>query len=106
MNKTIMALLASAAFTLAGCQQLSDATGKVGQSINSSLSSLSGALSPSNSKTTTLASDNLPVNTVNGLGVICGDYEATLWQVKINGSARKSVSAMPPFWKRRKHTIQ
>lgn len=76
MNKTITALLASAAFTLAGCQQLSDATGKVGQSINSSLSSLSGALSPSNSKTTTLASDNLPVNTVNGLGVICRDYEA------------------------------
>lgn len=76
MNKTITALLASAAFTLAGCQQLSDATGKVGESINSSLSSLSGALSPSNSKSTTLASDNLPVNTVNGLGVICRDYEA------------------------------
>jgi len=76
MNKTITALLSSAAFTLAGCQQLSDATGKVGQSINSSLSSLSGALSPSNSKTTTLASDNVPVNTVNGLGVICRDYEA------------------------------
>lgn len=76
MNKTITALLASAALTLAGCQQLSDATGKVGQSINSSLSSLSGALSPSNSKTTTLASDNLPVNTVNGLGVIYRDYEA------------------------------
>ncbi|WP_072628535.1 hypothetical protein [Serratia marcescens] len=76
MKKTITALLSSAAFTLAGCQQLSDATGKVGESINSSLSSLSGALSPSNSKSTTLASDNLPVNTVNGLGVICRDYEA------------------------------
>lgn len=76
MKKTITALLVSATFTLAGCQQLNDTTGKVGQSINSSLSSLSGALSPSNSKTTTLASDNLPVNTVNGLGVICRDYEA------------------------------
>lgn len=76
MKKTITALLASATFVLAGCQQLSDATGKVGESINSSLSSLSGALSPSNSKSTTLASDNLPVNTVNGLGAICRDYEA------------------------------
>lgn len=89
MNKTITALLASAAFTLAGCQQLSDATGKVGQSINSSLSSLSGALSPSNSKSTTLASDNLPVNTVNGLGVICRDYEANAMAGKKNWIGKK-----------------
>jgi len=89
MNKTITALLASAAFTLAGCQQLSDATGKVGESINSSLSSLSGALSPSNSKSTTLASDNLPVNTVNGLGVICRDYEANAMAGKKNWIGKK-----------------
>lgn len=89
MNKTITALLASAAFTLAGCQQLSDATGKVGESINSSLSSLSGALSPSNSKSTTLASDNLPVNTVNGLGIICRDYEANAMAGKKNWIGKK-----------------
>ena len=89
MNKTITALLASAAFTLAGCQQLSDATGKVGQSINSSLSSLGGALSPSNSKGTTLASDNLRVNTVNGLGVICRDYEANAMAGKKNWIGKK-----------------
>ncbi|MBK4772442.1 MAG: hypothetical protein FT726_22840 [Pantoea sp. Morm] len=89
MNKTITALLASAAFTLAGCQQLSDATGKVGESINSSLSSLSGALSPSNSKSTTLASDNLLVNTVNGLGVICRDYEANAMAGKKNWIGKK-----------------
>lgn len=89
MNKTITALLASAAFALAGCQQLSDATGKVGESINSSLSSLGGALSPSNSKSTTLASDNLTVNTVNGLGVICRDYEANALAGKNKWSGKK-----------------
>ncbi|KAF6662743.1 hypothetical protein HFD91_04035 [Enterobacteriaceae bacterium EKM102V] len=76
MKKTITALLASAAFTLAGCQQLNDATGKVGQSINSSLSSLGNVLNTSGSKGNTTAADNLPVNSVNGLGVICRDYEA------------------------------
>ncbi|WP_210513535.1 hypothetical protein [Pantoea ananatis] len=89
MNKMITALLASAAFALAGCQQLSDATGKVGESINSSLSSLSGALSPSNTKSTTLASDNLTVNTVNGLGVICRDYEANAMAGKKNWIGKK-----------------
>ncbi|WP_367143879.1 hypothetical protein [Pantoea stewartii] len=89
MNKMITALLASAAFALAGCQQLSDATGKVGESINSSLSSLSGALSPSNTKSTTLASDNFTVNTVNGLGVICRDYEANAMAGKKNWIGKK-----------------
>lgn len=89
MKKKITALLASAAFTLAGCQQLSGATGKVGESINSSLSSLSGVLSPSNSKRTSLASDNLPVNTVSGLGVICRDYEANAMAGKKNWIGKK-----------------
>lgn len=89
MKKTITALLTSAAFTLAGCQQLTDATGKAGESINSSLSSLSGALSPSNSKSTTLASDNLPVSSVNGLGVICRDYEANAMAGKKNWIGKK-----------------
>ncbi|WP_168393560.1 hypothetical protein [Erwinia amylovora] len=89
MKKMITALLVSANFTLAGCQQLNDATGKVGESINSSLSSLSGALSPSNSKNTTLASDNLPVNTVNGLGVVCRDYEANVLAGKKNWIGKK-----------------
>lgn len=84
MKKTITALLASAAFTLAGCQQLSDATGKVGESINSSLSSLGNALSTSDNKDNTTAADNLPVNTVNGLGVICRDYEANTMAAKKN----------------------
>lgn len=89
MKKKITALLASAAFTLAGCQQLSGATGKVGESINSSLSSLSGVLSPLNSKSTSLASDNLPVNTVSGLGVICRDYEANAMAGKKNWIGKK-----------------
>ncbi len=76
MKKTIAAFFIPSILALAGCQQLNEATGKVGETINSSLSSLSGALSPSNSKSTILASDNLPVNTVNGLGRICRDYEA------------------------------
>lgn len=89
MKKTITALLVSATFTLAGCQQLNDTTGKVGESINSSLSSLSGALSPTNSMSTTLASDNLPVNTVSGLGVICRDYEANAMAGKKNWIGKK-----------------
>ncbi|MCU7365863.1 hypothetical protein N5E15_04460 [Pantoea stewartii] len=89
MNKTITALLASAAFTLAGCQQLNDATGKVGQSINSSLSSLGNALSPSGSKGNTTTADNLPVNTVSGLGAICRDYEANAMSGKKNWIGKK-----------------
>jgi len=89
MNKTITALLVSATFTIAGCQQLNDATGKVGESINSSLSSLSGALSQPNSKSNTLASDNLPVNTVNGLGIICRDYESNAMAGKNNWIGKK-----------------
>jgi len=89
MKKTITALLVSATFTLVGCQQLNDVTGKVGQSINSSLSSLNGVLSSSNSKSTTLASDNLPVNTVNGLGVICRDYETNAMAGKKNWIGKK-----------------
>lgn len=89
MNKTITALLASAAFMLAGCQQLNDATGKVGQSINSSLSSLGNALSPSGSKGNTTTADNLPVNTVSGLGAICRDYEANAMSGKKNWIGKK-----------------
>lgn len=89
MNKTITALLASAAFTLASCQQLSDATGKVWQSINSSLSSLGNSLSTSDSKGNTTAADNLPINTVNGLGAICRDYEANVMAGKKNWIGKK-----------------
>jgi len=89
MKKTIAAFYIPALLALAGCQQLNEATGKVGQSINSSLSSLSGVLSPSNSKSTTLASDNLPVNTVNGLGAICRDYEANAMAGKKNWIGKK-----------------
>lgn len=74
---------------LTGCQQLNDATGKVGDTINASLSSLNGALSPSNSKSTILASDNLPVNTVNSLGAICRDYEANAMAGKKNWIGKK-----------------
>jgi len=59
-----------------GCQQFADATGKVGHSIDSSLSSLNSLLSPSAGKGDATIADNLPVNTVNGLGAICRDYEA------------------------------
>lgn len=89
MKKTIAAFFIPALLALAGCQQLNEATGMVGQSINSSLSSLSGVLSPSNSKSTTLASDNLPVNTVNGLGAICRDYEANAMAGKKNWIGKK-----------------
>ncbi|QFH50590.1 MULTISPECIES: hypothetical protein [Enterobacteriaceae] len=89
MKKTIVAFSIPALLALAGCQQLNEATGKVGESINSSLSSLSGVLSASNSKSTTLASDNLPVNTVNSLGVICRDYEANAMAGKKNWIGKK-----------------
>ncbi|MET4054962.1 hypothetical protein ABIC12_000816 [Pantoea agglomerans] len=89
MKATIAAFFIPSILALTGCQQLNEATGKVGESINSSLSSLSGALSPSNSKSTTLASDNLPVNTVNGLGVICRDYEANAMAGKKNWIGKK-----------------
>lgn len=89
MKKTIAAFFIPALLALAGCQQLNEATGKVGQSINSSLSSLSGVLSSSTSKSATLTSDNLPVNTVNGLGVICRDYEANAMAGKKNWIGKK-----------------
>lgn len=89
MKKAIAAFSIPAIVALTGCQQLNEATGKVGETINSSLSSLSGALSPSNSKSTTLASDNLPVNTVNGLGAICRDYEANAMAGKKNWIGKK-----------------
>ncbi|VAN83974.1 Uncharacterised protein [Klebsiella variicola] len=89
MKKTITALLASATFTLAGCQQLSDATGKVEESINSSLSSLGNAISPSGSKGNATTADNLPVNTVNGLGPVCRDYEANAMAGKKNWIGKK-----------------
>ncbi|WP_411165307.1 hypothetical protein [Klebsiella oxytoca] len=76
MKKTITAFSISAIMVLTGCQQLNEATGKVGETINSSLSSLSNVLNTSGSKGNTTAADNLPVNTVNGLGAICHDYEA------------------------------
>lgn len=90
MKRTITALCVPVLLALTGCQQLNEATGKVGDTINASLSSLNGALSPSNSKSTTLASDNnIPVNTVNGLGVICRDYEANAMAGKKNWIGRK-----------------
>lgn len=76
MKKTIAAFSIPAIMVLTGCQQLNEATGKVGETINSSLSSLSNVLNTSGSKGNTTAADNLPVNTVNGLGAICHDYEA------------------------------
>ncbi|HBT4669577.1 TPA: hypothetical protein MB302_002624 [Klebsiella pneumoniae] len=89
MKKTIAAFFIPALLALAGCQQLNEATGKVGQSINSSLSSLSGVLSSSTSKSATLTSDNLPVNTVNGLEAICRDYEANAMAGKKNWIGKK-----------------
>lgn len=89
MKKTIAAFFIPALLALAGCQQLNEATGKVGQSINSSLSSLSGVLSSSTSKSATLTSDNLPVSTVNGLGAICRDYEANAMAGKKNWIGKK-----------------
>ncbi|GKW20718.1 hypothetical protein PEC302107_24470 [Pectobacterium araliae] len=89
MKKTIAAFSISAILALTGCQQLNDATGKVGQSINSSLSSLGNALSTSGSKGNTTAADNLPVNTVNGLGAICRDYEANAMAGKKNWIGKK-----------------
>jgi hypothetical protein len=89
MKKNIAAFLIPAILVLAGCQQLNEATGKVGESFNASLSSLNGVLSPSNSKSTTFASDNLPVNTVNGLGAICRDYEANAMAGKKNWIGKK-----------------
>ncbi len=89
MKKAIAAFSIPVIIALTGCQQLNEATGKVGETINSSLSSLSGALSPSNSLNTTMTSDNLPVNTVNGLGVICRDYEANAMAGKKNWIGKK-----------------
>lgn len=89
MKKAIVAFSIPVIMALTGCQQLNEATGKVGETINSSLSSLSGALSPSNSVNTTMASDNLPVNTVNGLGAICRDYEASAMAGKKNWIGKK-----------------
>lgn len=89
MKKTIAAFSISAILALTGCQQLNDATGKVGQSINSSLSSLGNVLNTSGSKGNTTAADNLPVNTVNGLGAICRDYEANAMAGKKNWIGKK-----------------
>ncbi|MBK1596616.1 hypothetical protein H8S41_00695 [Klebsiella pneumoniae] len=76
MKITITALCVPVLLALTGCQQLNEATGKVGATINTSLSSLSNALSTSGNRSSTSLADNLPVNTVSGLGVICRDYEA------------------------------
>ena len=89
MKKTIVAFSISATLALTGCQQLNDATEKVGQSINSSLSSLGNVLNTSGSKGNTTAADNLPVNSVNGLGAICRDYEANAMAGKKNWIGRK-----------------
>ncbi|NIC26313.1 hypothetical protein [Serratia plymuthica] len=89
MKKTIAAFSISAILALTGCQQLNEATGKVGQSINSSLSSLGNVLSTSGSKGNTTAADNLPVNSVNGLGAICRDYEANAMAGKKNWIGKK-----------------
>ena len=89
MKKTIVAFSISATLALTGCQQLNDATEKVGQSINSSLSSLGYVLNTSGSKGNTTAADNLPVNSVNGLGAICRDYEANAMAGKKNWIGKK-----------------
>lgn len=89
MKKTIAAFSISAILALTGCQQLNEATGKVGETINSSLSSLGNALSTSSSKGNTTAANNLPVNTVSGLGVICRDYEANAMAGKKNWIGKK-----------------
>lgn len=89
MKKAIVAFSISSILALTGCQQLNEATGKVGESINSSLSSLGNALNTSDSKGNTTAADNLPVNTVNGLGAICRDYEANAMAGKKNWIGRK-----------------
>jgi len=89
MKKTIVAFSISATLALTGCQQLNDATEKVGQSINSSLSSLGNVLNTSGSKGNTTAADNLPVNSVNGLGAICRDYEANAMAGKKNWIGKK-----------------
>lgn len=78
-----------ASFALTGCQQLTDVTGKVGQSINSSLSSLGNVLSPFGNKSNAGTADNLPVNNFNGLGAICRDYEANAMPVKKNWIGKK-----------------
>ena len=89
MKKTFSAFFIPALLALAGCQQLNEATGKVGESINSSLSSLNSALSTSGNKSSTSLADNLPVNTVSGLGVICRDYEANAMAGKKNWIGKK-----------------
>ncbi|MGE0971701.1 hypothetical protein ACQFN5_19510 [Klebsiella sp. WOUb02] len=89
MKRTITALCVPVLLALTGCQQLNEATGKVGETINSSLSSLGNALSTSGSKGNTTAADNLPVNTVNALGVICRDYEANAMAGKKNWIGKK-----------------
>lgn len=89
MKRTITALCVPALLALTGCQQLNEATGKVGATINTSLSSLSNALSTSGSKGKTTAADNLPVNTVNGLSAICRDYEANAMAGKKNWIGKK-----------------
>ncbi|HEJ9096839.1 TPA: hypothetical protein ACKQPR_003395 [Serratia odorifera] len=89
MKKTIVAFSISATLALTGCQQLNDATEKVGQSINSSLSSLGNVLNTSGNKGNTTAADNLPVNSVNGLGAICRDYEANAMAGKKNWIGKK-----------------
>lgn len=89
MKRTIIALCVPALMVLTGCQQLNDAQGKLNSAINSSLSSLNGVLSPSGSKGNTTAADNLPVNSVNGLGTICRDYEANAMAGKKNWIGKK-----------------
>ncbi|EGF7361702.1 hypothetical protein HJU99_004559 [Escherichia coli] len=89
MKKTIVVFSTSAILALTGCQQLNDATEKVGQSISSSLSSLGNVLNTSGSKGNTTAADNLPVNSVNGLGAICRDYEANAMAGKKNWIGKK-----------------
>lgn len=50
---------------------------------------MSNALSPSGSKGNTTTADNLPVNTVSGLGAICRDYEANAMAGKKNWIGKK-----------------
>lgn len=84
-----MALCIPAFMAVTGCQQLTDATGKLNSSLNSSLSSLNGVLSPSGNKASTSVADNLPVSSVNGLGAICRDYEANAMAGKKNWIGKK-----------------
>ena len=85
MKRTIAALCFPSFLMTAGCQQLNNTA----DTLSSSFSSLNSVLSPSGNKSSTSETDNLPVNTVNGLSVICRDYEANAMAGKKNWVGKK-----------------